>query len=62
MENKNMNFQGIAFAALLLMISGCGITITKNYYYGDSSQAVKKPATEETKVKFQSQYTDTNRK
>jgi len=57
-----MNFQGIAFAALLLMISGCGITITKNYYYGDSSQAVKKPATEETKVKFQSQYTDTNRK
>jgi hypothetical protein len=62
MGDKKVKSALLAFSVLLILSSGCGITVTRNYYFAESGLEVKKLATKETTVKVQSLNSDTKRK
>ena len=62
MGNKKVKSALLAYTVLLILSSGCGITVTSNYYFVESGLEVKKPATKETTVKVQSLNSDIKRK
>jgi hypothetical protein len=41
MENKKTKMITIAFVGLTILTTGCGITLTRNYYYGNPDQQEK---------------------
>jgi len=53
MENRNNKIWVIAGICTLAMTAGCGISITRNQYYGNPTSPDKPPTIEETKHPYQ---------
>jgi hypothetical protein len=41
MENRQNNVKVIAVIAILTLTTGCGITVTRNYYYSCPDKSIK---------------------
>ena len=52
MEKRNNKLLAIAFIAILTLTTGCGITITRNHYYGYPDQSVKKSNKNEVQINY----------
>jgi hypothetical protein len=50
MENKINRVFAFAIIATLTLSTGCGITVTKNYYYTNPSQNLSKPNKKEVQT------------
>ncbi len=53
MENRKKKILAISFIAILTLTTGCGITITRNQYYGYTNQQEKSPTKKETNNHYQ---------
>lgn len=52
MGNRKYKLLAITLIAIMTLTTGCGITITKNHYYGYPDQTVKKSNNYETLIDY----------
>lgn len=53
MENRKNKILVIALVSMLTLTTGCGITITRNHYYGYPNEPEKSPTKRETNNHYQ---------
>ena len=58
MENRKNKILAITFIAILTLTTGCGVTITRNQYYGYPNQPEITPTKKETNIHNQTDTTN----